>query len=333
MTTLITGATGFVGSAVVRWLLKAGHRVRALVRSNSDCANLTGLPVETAIGDLTDPASLKYALSECDALFHVAADYRLWTPNPEQMYAVNVQGARNLMLAALEADVKRIVYTSSVAVLKVGTDDRPRDETAEARLEDMIGPYKRSKWLAEKEVQHLIATYRLPAVIVNPSTPIGPRDIKPTPTGKIIVDAANGRMPAYVDTGLNFVHVDDVADGHLLAFEKGRIGERYILGGSNLTLKAILNQIAAITGQSPPLFKLPHGWVLPLAYISEVWSRTLGQGTEPRVTLDGVRMAQKKMFFSSRKARQELGYRPGPVRGALMDALAWFTQNGYISKS
>lgn len=333
MTTLVTGATGFVGSAVARRLIEAGHRVRVLVRFNSDRANIAGLPVEISIGDLTDPASLKYALSKCDALFHVAADYRIWTPNPEGMYAVNVQGARNLMLAALAAGVERIVYTSSVAVLKVGTDDHPRDETAEAQLEDMIGPYKRSKWLAEKEVKNLIASHQLPAVIVNPSTPIGPRDIKPTPTGRIIVDAANGRMPAYVDTGLNFVHVDDVAEGHLLALEKGRIGERYILGGSNLTLKAILDQIAALTGQSPPLFKLPHKWVLPLAYISEVWSRTLGQGKEPRVTLDGVRMAQKKMYFSSRKARQELGCRPGFIRSALRDALAWFTQNGYIGKT
>ncbi len=336
MQTLVTGATGFIGSAVVRQLIKAGYRVRVLVRSNSNCANLTGLPVEISIGDLTDPASLKYALINCSALFHVAADYRLWTPNPERMNAINVQGTRNLMLAAIAAGVKRIVYTSSVAVLKISGTNRsevyPVNESADAELHDMIGHYKRSKWMAETHVKQLIAEQKLPAIIVNPSTPIGPRDIKPTPTGRIIVDAANGRMPAYVDTGLNWVHVDDVAYGHLLAYAKGRIGERYILGGRNITLKEILYETAALTGQSPPLFKLPHKMVLPLAYLSEAWAKAIHSKNEPRVTLDGVRMAQKKMFFSSSKARKELGYRHRPIKTALREALDWFIQNGSINK-
>jgi len=334
MPTLVTGATGFIGSAVVRRLIKAGHRVRVLVRSDSNRANFAGLPVEISIGDLTDPASLKYALTNCTALFHVAADYRLWTPAPEHMYAVNVQGTRNLMLAAISAGVKRIVYTSSVAVLKISGQSISEtylvDETADAELHDMIGHYKRSKWLAETQVKQLIVEQKLPAIIVNPSTPIGPRDIKPTPTGRIIVEAANGRMPAYVDTGLNWVHVDDVAYGHLLAYEKGRIGERYILGGRNITLKEILYEIAALTGLSPPLFKLPHKMVLPLAYLSEAWARAIRPDYEPRVTIDGVRMAQKRMFFSSRKAHKELGYQHRPVSEALSDAVKWFVQNNYI---
>jgi len=341
MITLVTGATGFIGSAVVRQLIKAGHRVRVLVRSGSNCANLTGLPVEISIGDLTDPASLKYALTNCNALFHVAADYRLWTLAPERMYAVNVQGVRHLMLAAATAGIKRIVYTSSVAVLKIGgknhspgqNEPDAMDETAEAELHDMIGHYKRSKWMAEILVKQFIAEQKIPAVIVNPSTPIGPRDIKPTPTGRIIVDAASGRMPAYVDTGLNWVHVDDVAYGHLLAYQKGRIGERYILGGQNLTLKAILYEIAALTGLSPPRFRLPHQMILPLAYCSEAWARRVRPQNEPMLTIDGIRMAQKKMFFSSRKAREELGYRHRPVREALSDALAWFAQNNYIKSN
>ena len=335
MPTLVTGATGFIGSAVVRQLIKAGHRVRVLVRSDSNYTNLTDLPVEISTGDLTDPASLKYALTNCNALFHVAADYRLWTPNPDRMYAANVQGTLNLMLAAVAAGVKRIVYTSSVAVLKISGQSLSEtylvDESADAELHDMIGHYKRSKWLAETQVKQLIAEQKLSAIIVNPSTPIGPRDIKPTPTGRIIVDAANGRMPAYVATGLNWVHVDDVAYGHLLAYEKGRIGERYILGGRNMTLKEILYKIAALTDQSPPLFKLPHKMVLPLAYLSETWARAIRPDNEPRVTIDGVRMAQKRMFFSSRKARKELGYQHRPVREALSEALTWFKQNSYVN--
>jgi dihydroflavonol-4-reductase len=264
----------------------------------------------------------------CDVLFHVAADYRLWVPRPEAMYRVNVEGTRELMRAALATGVGRVVYTSSVAVLKPLADGRPVDETAEAGLEDMVGHYKRSKFLAEAEVRRLVAEEGLPAVVVNPSTPVGPGDLKPTPTGRIIVDAAAGRMPAYVDTGLNLVHVDDVASGHLLALERGEIGQRYILGGEDMTLKDILGAIAVLAGRRPPLVRLPHGLAQAVALAAEAWARLTGG--EPLATLDGVRMAKKKMFFSSAKAVRELGYRPRPAVEGLRDAVAWFRDNGYL---
>ena len=331
MKTLITGASGFVGSAVLRQLIQAGHTVRALLRPNSDRRNLEGLTVDIVTGDLTDPASLSPALAGCDNLFHVAADYRLWVPKPNEMYENNVGGTRHLMLAAAEAGIKRIVYTSSVATLGLTSDSSPADEATPVSLSDMIGHYKRSKFLAEAEVKRLIQELKLPAVIVNPSTPVGPRDIKPTPTGRIIVDAASGRMPAYVDTGLNLVHVDDVAIGHLLAFERGIIGRRYILGAKNLTLKEILRQIAVITNQSPPRVRLPHNLILPVAHITEAWARLVGD-SEPRITVDGVRLAKKRMFFSSERARRELGYTTRPVEEALQEAVDWFQVNGYLSK-
>jgi dihydroflavonol-4-reductase len=327
MTTLITGATGFVGSAVLRRLVEAGHDVRALVRPASDLTNLDGLSVDIVAGDVLDRALLDRAAAGCEAVFHVAADYRLWISKPEEMYAANVDGTRNVMLAAANAGVSRIVYTSSVATLGLKPDASPADEDTPSTLEDMIGHYKRSKFLAEAEVRRLAAEEGLPAVIVNPSAPIGPRDVKPTPTGRLVVQAASGRMPAYVDTGLNVVHVDDVATGHCQAFERGRIGERYILGGWNMTLREILGEIAAITGRRPPRIRLPHNLVLPIAYLAETVVRIRGRG-EPVATVDGVRMAKKRMFFSSDKARRELGWAPREARLALEDAIAWFRRHG-----
>jgi len=329
MKTLITGASGFVGSAVLRQLIIAGHSVRALIRTKSDRRNLVGQDVEIVIGDLIDRGSLDRALAGCSALFHVAADYRLWVPHPQEIYETNVNGTRNIMLAAANAGVTRIVYTSSVATLGLNPHGTPANEDTPVCLADMIGHYKRSKFLAEADVKRLADEESLPVVIVNPSTPVGPRDIKPTPTGRIIVDAASGRTPAYVDTGLNLVHVDDVAIGHLLALERGTIGERYVLGGENMTLREILCEIAAITGQRPPRICLPHGLVFPIAYVTEACARLTG-GKEPRITLTGVRLAKKKMFFSTEKAKRVLGFHARPVKEALAEAVDWFRENGYI---
>ncbi len=329
MKTLITGASGFVGSAVLRRLIEAGHSVRALIRQHSDRRNLDGLRVEICFGDLTDRRSLDRALAGCSTLFHVAADYRLWVPQPRSIYECNVNGTRNIMSAAAEAGVTRIVYTSSVATLGLTGDGTPADEDTPVSLADMIGDYKRSKFLAEAEVKRMAKEQRLPVVIVNPSTPVGPRDIKPTPTGRIIVDAVSGRMPAYVDTGLNLVHVDDVATGHVLALERGKIGERYVLGAVNLTLKQILTGLANITGGRPPRIRLPHNVVLPLAYLSEGWAWIAG-GKEPRITRVGVRLAKKRMFFSTQKARRILGFQPRPVEEGLREAVDWFRKNGYL---
>ena len=328
MTTLVTGATGFVGSAVARRLAAAGFRLRLLARAGSDRRNLTGLDAEVVEGDLTDPASLARAVTGCRTLFHVAADYRLWAPHPELLYRTNVDGTRQLMRVAADAGVERIVYTSSVATLGLRADGEPADESTPTSLAEMIGPYKRSKFLAEEVVLTMARAEGLPVVIVNPSTPVGPRDIRPTPTGRLVVDAAAGRMPAYVDTGLNLVHVDDVAEGHLLAFEHGTVGERYILGGEDLTLKVILDAVAGITGGRPPRLRLPHGAVLPIAYLAEGWARITGR--EPRATVDGVRMARKRMFFSSSKAIATLGYHPRPAIDGLRDAVAWFRAHGYV---
>jgi len=330
MRALITGASGFVGSGVLRKLLGEGYHVRALVRTNSDRRNIEGTGAEVVIGDLNDRRSLDPAVDGCECLFHVAADYRLWVPEPKDMYGTNVTGTRNIMLAAAERGVKRIVYTSSVATLGPTKDGSPADETTPATIDDMIGHYKRSKFLAEAEVLRMIEQEGLPAVIVNPSTPIGPRDIRPTPTGRMILEAAAGNMPAYVDTGLNVVHVDDVATGHLLAFERGKIGERYILGASDMTLKEILTQLAAITGKPVPRFSLPHNLILPLVYLAEAWGR-LTRRSELFLTVDGIRMARKRMFFSSEKARRELGYITRPVEEALRDAVDWFRQNRYLT--
>ena len=329
MTILVTGVSGFVGAAVARRLEASGYRVRALVRRTSPRGNLDGLKAEIVVGDVTDREVLRRAVTGCTGVFHVAADYRLWVRDPAPMYAANVEGTRNVMLAALEAGVDRVVHTSSVATLGYNADGTPADEETPSRLDSMIGPYKRSKYLAEQEVNRLVKDEGLRAVIVNPSTPIGPGDVKPTPTGRMVLEAAAGRMPAYVDTGLNVVHVEDVAAGHVLAFERGVVGQRYVLGGRNMTLRQILEEIADLTGRKPPKIRLPHGMILPIAYVAEALTRITG-GTDPFVTVDGIKMAKKKMFFSSTKAERELGYTARPARQALRDAISWFRNNGYL---
>lgn len=327
MTTLVTGASGFVGAAVARQLLAQGHEVRALVRPGGDRRNLQGLALSLVEGDLGDPDSLRRAVAGCEWLFHIAADYRLWVPDPQAMLRVNVAGTETLLQRAGDAGVKRIIYTSSVAALGLNQDRAPADEETPVLLENMIGHYKRSKFIAEQAVRKLVATQGLPVVIVNPAAPLGPRDVKPTPTGRIVLDTLRGKMPAYVQTGLNVVHVDDVAQGHLLAFEKGAPGERYILGGENMTLKAILDAVCACAGLAPPRIRLPRAALYPVAWLAEGWAKL--SGTTPPVTVDSLRMAGKFMHFSSAKARQALGYRPRPARHAIEDAVAWFRDNGY----
>lgn len=329
MTTLLTGASGFVGASVLRHLIEAGHDVRVLVRPNSDRRNLEGTQCEVVTGDLEDAPSLEKAVSGCEAVFHVAADYRLWVTDAGPMYRANVDGTRNLLLAAANAGVKRIVYTSSVATLGILPGDQAADEDTASTVEDMISHYKRSKFLAEEEVRRLAREAGVPVVIVNPAAPFGPRDVKPTPTGAIVVRAAAGKMPAFVDTGLNVVHVDDVAKGHLLAFERGMIGERYILGAENMTLHQILQAVCGHAGRKTPSVKLPHAPLIPVAFVAEAVTRIFG-GNEPMVTVDAVRMAKKRMYFNIDKARRELGYDPRPARQALTDAVDWFRANGYL---
>jgi len=330
VTVLVTGGSGFVGSAVTRALLRRGERVRAMTRASSDPALLDGLDVEHVQGDLDDPESLSRAVSGCSGLFHVAADYRLWVPEPDAIYRTNVEGTRRLMRAAAGAGVLRIVYTSSVATLGLTGDTCPADEETPSTIDDMVGHYKRSKYLAEQAVQTLIKEEDLPAVIVNPSAPVGPRDIKPTPTGRLVLDLTKGSLPAYVDTGLNVVHVEDVADGHLLAFDHGRIGERYILGGENLHLGEIATAVADIAGVKPPKLKLPIGPLMPIAYTVEAISRLFGRTSEPFITVDGLRMARKLMFFSSAKAERDLGYQPRPATEAFKDAIAWYRTKRHL---
>lgn len=325
---LVTGATGFVGSAIVRALLACGDDVRVLARPNSNRHNVASLKVEVVEGRLEDEASLRRAMHGCSRLIHTAADYRIWVPDPAAMMAANVEGTRALMRAALAEKVERIVYTSSVATLG-HVEGGSADEDTPSALDDKVGPYKQSKFLAEEVVRRMVAEDGLPAVIVNPSTPVGPGDVKPTPTGRMIVEAASGRMPAYVDTGLNIVHVEDVAEGHLLAMEKGRIGERYILGGDNMSLADILAEIARITGGRPPLMKLPRAPLYPLAFCAELWARLAGG--EPFVTIDGLKMSRWHMFFSSAKAERELGYRHRSAHEALKAAVEWFQSTGEVS--
>jgi dihydroflavonol-4-reductase len=320
---LLTGATGFVGSAVARALLREGWQVRALVRPNSNRRNLQGLEIETVAGDLNDRSSLDHAVAGCEALFHVAADYRLGASRPEELYRTNVEGTRNVLNASRSAGVGRVVYTSSVATIGIPADGSPGREETPVALADMIGHYKRSKFLAE-QVARDAARAGASVVIVNPSTPIGPGDVKPTPTGQMVLDAAAGRMPAYLDTGLNVVHVDDVAAGHLLAFHRGRDGERYILGGDDMTLREILVEIARIAGRSPPRIRLPNAAVLPLAYAAEAMAWLTGRTT--RITVEAVRMARKRMFFSSDKAVRELGYRWRARTKAFEDAVLWLRE-------
>jgi dihydroflavonol-4-reductase len=328
MRALVTGATGFVGAAVARALLRDGWGVRVLVRAGSDRSNLQHLALETAVGDLTDRPSLDGALVDCAALFHVAADYRLGARDPRQLYRTNVEGTRNILEAARQAGVERAVYTSSVATMGIPTDGSPGDERTPVGLAAMIGHYKRSKYLAEQLVLEA-AQDGFPVVIVNPSTPIGPGDVKPTPTGQVVLDAAAGRMPAYVDTGLNIVHVDDVAAGHLMAYHRGRAGERYILGGQDMTLREILFHIAHLVGRKPPRVRLPYAAVLPIAYLAEALAKVTGRSG--RVTLEGVRMSRKRMFFSSAKAVHDLGYSWRPPVQALEDAVRWFRERGLLT--
>jgi dihydroflavonol-4-reductase len=302
--------------------------VRALVRPGSDARNLRPLSLELASGELGDVRSLEEAVRGCDALFHVAADYRLGVADPRQLYRANVDGTRNLLDAARRAGVARIVYTSSVATVGLPSDGSPGTEDTPVALSDMIGHYKRSKFIAEESVREFVRG-GLPVVIVNPSTPIGPGDVKPTPTGQMVLDAAAGRTPAYVDTGLNVVHVDDVAAGHVQAFERGRIGERYVLGGENMTLQQILVQISSVAGRKPPRIRLPHAALLPVAYASEALARLTGRGT--RVSVEAVRLARKHMYFSSAKAVRELGYAWRPPGVAFADAIAWFREQQMLA--
>ncbi|WP_298952327.1 hopanoid-associated sugar epimerase [uncultured Methylobacterium sp.] len=326
---LVTGASGFLGPALVDVFRAAGFPVRILVRASSPRTNLTWTDVEVAEGDMRDPAAVATAMAGMRYLVHAAADYRLWAPDPEEMVRTNRDGTRVLMQAALAAGVERIVYTSSVATIRPHDDGTPADETRPLTPETAIGAYKRSKVVAERVVEEMVARDRLPAVIVNPSTPIGPRDVKPTPTGRIILDAAQGRIPAFVDTGLNLAHVDDIARGHLLALGKGRIGERYILGGEDVMLAQMLADIAHLVGRKPPTVRLPRAAVYPIAFVSELAARVTGKA--PLATLDGVRMSRYRMFFSDAKARAELGYAARPYREGLRDAVAWFRQAGYLT--
>lgn len=327
MKALVTGATGFLGAHIVRELLKEGNAVRVLVRSNSDRRNLAGLEVETVAGDLLQRDSLDIAVKGCDTLFHAAADYRLWVREPAAMYAVNLDGTRNILRAALDAGLEKVVYTSSVGTLGNPGDGTPGDEATPVSLSDMTGHYKKSKFLAEREAETFIRL-GLPLVIVNPSTPVGPLDIKPTPTGRIIVDFLRGRMPAYLDTGLNIVDVAACARGHLLAAKVGRIGEKYILGGEDVTLARLLGLLAGIAGKPAPRFRLPYTPVLLAAYVNEALAAVTGH--EPLIPLAGVQMAKKLMFFSSKKAKIALGYETPPVHGALAAAVEWFAANGYL---
>ena len=324
----ITGATGFVGSAVVRTLLGAGFGVCALVRRHSSRSNLDGLELELVEGDMRDPDAVLAAAEGARYVFHVAADYRLWAPNPEEILRTNIDGTRVVMEAARAVGAERVVYTSSVATLMPCHNGEPADETMPLAESEAIGAYKRSKVAAERLVEGMIRD-GLPAIIVNPSTPIGPRDQRPTPTGRMMVEAASGRMPAFVDTGLNLVHVDDVARGHLAALTCGRIGERYILGGENMTLAELLGRIARLMGRSPPRLRLPRWPIYPLAFAAEAMARVTKR--EPLLTLDGLRLSEHRMYFTSAKAERELGYRPRPAEEGIRDAIDWFRNAGFLS--
>ena len=328
MKALVTGATGFVGAAVARTLNAAAWQVRVLARAGSDRSDLSRLAAEVVEGDLNDVASLERALAGCTGLFHVAADYRLGARDPKPLYRTNVEGTRNILNAARNAAVGRVVYTSSVATVGIPANGSPGNESTPVALSDMIGHYKRSKYLAEKVAREAALT-GLSVVIVNPSTPVGPGDIKPTPTGQLVLDAAAGRMPAYVDTGLNIVHVDDVAAGHLLAYERGKSGERYILGGEDMTLREILGVIAALVGRKPPVIRLPYAALFPVAYMAEAFATLTGRSG--RLTLEGLRMSRKRMYFTSDKAARELGYRWRPPLEAFEDAVRWFRERGLLA--
>jgi dihydroflavonol-4-reductase len=327
MKCFVTGATGFLGSHVARQLLSRGAELRLLVRPTSRMDNIADLPAERVVGDLRDLQSLKTGMSGCEFVFHVAADYRLWSRHSQELYDSNVEGTRNVLAAARDSGVRRVIYTSSVATMGFGNNGRLTDEKTPVTLSNMIGDYKRSKFMAEQLVIEAARSGQN-VVVVNPTTPIGERDIKPTPTGRIVVDFLRRKFPAYVETGLNLVDVADCAQGHLLAMEKAVPGERYILGGENLTLKQILDKLAAITGLPSPKIKLPYAVAYATGVVDTLVSGTIMK-REPRVTLDSVRMGRKKMFITSAKAERELGWNPGPVDGALRRAVEWFQANGY----
>jgi dihydroflavonol-4-reductase len=329
MTTLVTGAAGFLGSHVARQLVARGDEVRVLLRPSSTNRAIADLSLEYVTGDLRDPASLDRAMKGVQRVFHVAADYRLWVKRKQDIYDSNVGGTKNLLEAAKRAGIEQLIYTSTVATLAV---DRPQlpNESTDAKLEEMIGHYKRSKWMAEREVLNA-AKSGLPAIIAMPTTPVGPWDWKPTPTGKIVLDFLNGKLPGYVETGLNFVGVEECAAGHLLVAEKGKVGERYLLGGENLTLKAMLDILAKITGLRAPSLKIPHGLALGVAYANTMLSRLVGR--EPGIPIEGVKIARHMMFVDCSRAKRELGFKAGPVSAALERAVRWYDANGYIAKS
>jgi dihydroflavonol-4-reductase len=327
MTSLVTGGTGFIGANVVRALFRAGDDVRVVARPDSDLSNLRGLPVEIVHGDLRDPASLRAAARSCDRVFHVGALYSFWVRDPDLVYEVNVEGTRNVLDAAAEAGAKRIVVTSSVAALAVPHRDEVVDEETPADPSRIVGAYKRSKYLAE-QVALEAARRGLPVVIVNPSFPVGPWDLKPTPTGKVIVDFLNRRMPAYIETGMNVVAVEDVAQGHLLAAERGRVGERYILGGENVTMRRLLEILAAVSGLPTPRIRVPYRPILVLSYANALACRVTG--ATPRMTPDTIRMSHHAMYYDPSKARRELGLPATPVDEALRRAVDWFASNGYV---
>ncbi len=328
MKAFITGSTGFLGSHVARVLLEQGADLRLLVRPSSDLRNIEGLNADRVTGDLRDAESIEKAMSGCDVVFHVAADYRLWAPDSDQMYRSNVEGTRTILAAARKNRVRRVVYTSSVATMGFTADGNSADENSPVSLENMIGHYKRSKYMAE-EIAISEGRNGLDVVIVNPSTPVGERDIKPTPTGRIILDFLKKKFPAYVDTGLNLIDATECARGHVAALEKGRSGERYILGGENLTLKQILDKLAAITGLPSPTIRVPYFVALATGVVDEIVTGRI-RGREPRATIDAVRMGRKKMFVSSAKAERELGWNPSPIDNALRRAVEWFRSNGYV---
>ena len=323
MNVMITGATGLIGSRLVRILVEHGFTVKALVRDTSRAAQMIDQPVQFVEGDLNNSAAIEEALQGCSCLFHLAADYRLWVPDPESMTRTNVEGTRLLMQKALQAGIERVVYTSSVCVLGCNADGESVDEDVSSSIDDMISPYKKSKFLAEKVVMDMVREEGLPAVIVNPSTPVGPGDSRPTPTGTMIVNAARDGGTFYADTGLNVAHVDDIAMGHLLAMQKGKVGRRYILGGDNLSLKELFSITAQVAGKAGPKFKVPQAIMYTAGFVGEIMAR-LGMVKSPVATMDSVRMASKKMYYSSKRAERELGYTHRPAKEAVRDAVAWF---------
>jgi dihydroflavonol-4-reductase len=329
MTTLVTGASGFLGSHLARQLVARGQDVRVLLRPSSHNRAIGDLSLEYVTGDLCDPASLERATKGVERVFHVAADYRLWARRKSEIYDCNVRGTKNLLEAAKRAGVQQFIYTSTVATIAVDRA-QPPNELTDAKLEEMVGHYKRSKWMAEREVLSA-AREGFPAIVAMPTTPVGPWDWKPTPTGKIILDFLNGKMPGYVETGLNFVGVEECAAGHVLVAEKGKIGQRYLLGGENLSLKQVLDTLAQITGLPAPSLKIPHGLALAAAYGSTIFSRLVGK--EPQIPIEGVKIARHNMFVDCSRARRELGFQPGPVAAALERAVRWYEANGYVAKS